>query len=140
MNLANLMRSHLYSTMATLKIGMDILLKEESVKLDKILGHGGLFKTKGVAQSFLAAAVNAPVSVMETAGEGGAWGMALLASYRKNKKSGESLEDFLDNKVFDGMKTETLYPDPVTAEGFERYIARYKSGLTAVRKAVADLK
>lgn len=139
-NLANLMRSHLYSTMATLKIGMDVLLKEEEVKIDKILGHGGLFKTKGVAQNFLAAAVNAPVSVMETAGEGGAWGMALLASYKLNKKSGESLEDFLSLNVFDGMASETVSPDPVISDGFERYIERYKSGLTAVRKAVTDFQ
>lgn len=119
---------------------MDVLLKEEEVKIDKILGHGGLFKTKGVAQNFLAAAVNAPVSVMETAGEGGAWGMALLASYKLNKKSGESLEDFLSLNVFDGMESETVSPDPVISDGFERYIERYKSGLTAVRKAVTDFQ
>lgn len=139
-NLANLMRSHLYSTMATLKVGLDIMLKEEGVKLDSILGHGGLFKTKGVGQGFLAAAINAPVSVMETAGEGGAWGMAILASYLINKEEGESLADYLDNKVFADMKKETMDPDPVAVEGFNRYIERYKAGLNVERCAVTALK
>ena len=99
-NLANFMRTHLYTALGALKVGADILFKEEGVKLDKILGHGGLFKTKGVGQRIMAAAMNVPVSVMETAGEGGAWGIALLASYMRNKEEGETLPDFLDSRVF----------------------------------------
>mgnify|MGYP000721347920 CR=1 FL=1 len=94
------MRSHLFTSVGALKLGMDILLKEEGVVVDKILGHGGFFKTKGVGQKVMAAAVNAPVSVMETAGEGGAWGIALLAAYRKNKAEGESLASYLEEQVF----------------------------------------
>jgi sugar (pentulose or hexulose) kinase len=99
-NLANFMRVNLQSALGAMKIGMDILLKEENVKLDKMLGHGGLFKTEGVAQSYMAAAVNAPVSVMDTAGEGGAWGISLLASYYLNKNEGQSLEAYLDKNIF----------------------------------------
>jgi len=139
-NLANLMRSHLYSTMATLKIGLDILLKEENVKIDSITGHGGLFKTKGVGQGFLAAAIDAPVSVMETAGEGGAWGMAILAAYAVNKEEGESLSDYLDNRIFATMKKETMNPDPAVVDGFDRFIDRYKDGLVVERRAVTALK
>ena len=139
-NLPNVMRSMVYSAMSTLKVGLDILLKEEGVKLDSILGHGGLFKTKGVAQSFLAAAIDAPVSVMETAGEGGAWGMAVLAAYVVGKEEGESLEDYLDNKVFAGMAKETLSPDEKAVAGFNAYIERYKSGLAVERTAVTALK
>jgi sugar (pentulose or hexulose) kinase len=101
-NLANFMRVHLFSALGALKIGMDILLNEENIQIDKILGHGGLFKTKGVGQRVMAAVMNAPVSVMETAGEGGAWGIALLASFMTNGEENESLEDYLDKKVFVG--------------------------------------
>ena len=103
-NLANFMRTHLYTSLGALKVGMDILLKEEQVQIDKILGHGGLFKTKGVGQGILAAAIDTPVSVMETAGEGGPWGMALLASYMLNKESDETLAHYLSEKVFAGNK------------------------------------
>ena len=96
------MRVNLFTSLGALKTGMDILLKEEGVRLDKILGHGGLFKTKGVGQKLLAGAIDTPVSVMETAGEGGAWGIAVLASYLVNKEAGESLEDYLNHKVFAG--------------------------------------
>ena len=109
--LANFMRTHLYAALATLKIGMNILLDEEGVKVDQILGHGGLFKTKGVGQSIMAAALNAPVAVMETAGEGGAWGIALLAGYMADKAEGETLEDYLDNRIFAGKLGETVQPD-----------------------------
>ena len=102
LSLANFMRVHLYTALGALKTGLDILLKEENVKLDKILGHGGLFKTKGVGQKIMAGAVGVPVSVMETAGEGGAWGIALLASYMVNKAENETLDDYLNNKVFAG--------------------------------------
>ena len=110
MNLANFMRTHLYASLATLKIGCDILFKEEKVKVDTLYGHGGLFKTKGVGQQILADAVNAPVSVMSTAGEGGAWGIALLAAYLVDKKDGETLDEFLDNRVFAGNEGSTLDP------------------------------
>lgn len=104
MNLANFMRTHLYASLATLKIGCDILFKEEKVKVDTLYGHGGLFKTKGVGQSILAAAMDALVAVMETAGEGGPWGMAVLAAYMVNKADGEPLEKYLSDRVFNGEK------------------------------------
>lgn len=139
-NLANFMRAHLFTALGALKIGLDILLKNEGVKVDRILGHGGLFKTKGVGQKILAAAMNAPVSVMETAGEGGAWGMAVLASYMKNKADGETLDDYLNNKVFAGMEALEETPDAKDVEGFDRFIERYKAGLTIERAAVENLK
>ncbi len=135
-NLANFMRVNLYTALGALKVGLDILLKEEGVKLDQILGHGGLFKTKGVGQSIMAAAMNAPVSVMETAGEGGAWGIALLASYMKNKEAGESLDDYLNNHVFSGYEAETIAPDAADVKGFDEFIVRYKAGLDIERAAV----
>ena len=133
------MRASLYSSVATLKLGCDIMLKDEGVAVDRVLGHGGLFKTKGVGQSILAAALNAPVSVMETAGEGGAWGMALLAAFLKY--SGElSLSKFLDEKVFAGMKAETLEPDAKAVEGFNAYIETFKKALEVEKAAIASLK
>jgi sugar (pentulose or hexulose) kinase len=136
MNLANFMRTHLFSSLGALKIGLDILMKTEGVQLDKILGHGGLFKTEKVGQSYMAAAINAPVTVMETAGEGGAWGIALLASYMINKSEGESLADYLDNKVFAGMPGVTLEPNPKDVEGFNEFIKRYSKGLPIERAAI----
>ena len=138
-NLANFMRVHLYSAFATLKIGNDILFKEEGVEADKILGHGGIFKTKGVAQQILADALNTPISVMETAGEGGAWGIAVLAAYMVTKADGESLADYLDNKVFAGEKGEELAPDAEGVKGFDAFIERYKAGLEAEKAAVATV-
>ena len=138
--LANFMRSHLYSSLATLKIGMDILFKEEKVELDELMGHGGLFKTKGVGQSIMAAAANVPVTCMETAGEGGPWGMALLASYMLNKAEGEELADYLAEKVFAGQKGETLAPDAADVEGFDRFIDVYKAGLAAERAIIDAMK
>ena len=135
-NLANFMRTHLYAALATLKIGLDILLKEEKVKVDRIYGHGGLFKTKGVGQQILADAVNAPVSVMSTAGEGGAWGIALLAAYLVDKKDGETLDEFLDNRVFAGNEGSTLDPKPEGVEGFNKFMDRYLKGLPIERAAV----
>lgn len=139
-NLANFMRVHLFTALGALKIGMDILLKQESVKLNEILGHGGLFKTKGVGQSIMAAALNVPVSVMETAGEGGAWGIALLASYMINKSENETLEEYLGQKVFAGQTGVTMSPDPKDVAGFEQFMLRYKSGLAIERAAVDFLK
>ena len=138
-NLANFMRSHLFTALGALKVGMDILLKEEHVEIDKILGHGGLFKTAGVGQSILAAAINTPVSVMETAGEGGPWGMALLASYMVNKKEGESLAEYLDNAVFAGNAGTSMDPVPEDVEGFETFIERYKKGIEIEQSALANL-
>lgn len=139
-NLANFMRVNLFTSLGALKTGMDILLKEEGVKLDKILGHGGLFKTKGVGQNLLAGAINTPVTVMETAGEGGAWGIAVLASYLVNKEEGETLEAYLDNKVFAGQKGETVEPDEKDVKGFDQFMERYKEGLAIERAAVEHLK
>ncbi len=136
---ANLMRSLLYSALATLKIGNDILMKKEHVAVDTLFGHGGFFKTKGVGQQILADALNAPVSVMETAGEGGPWGMALLAAYMVRKEENESLGDFLKNKVFHGDAGETLKPIPENVEGFDRFLARYQAGLEAEAAAVRTL-
>lgn len=134
-NLANFMRMHIYSAMAALKIGNDILLKEEGVKLDKIYGHGGLFKTKGVGQKIMAAALKTPVAVMETAGEGGAWGIALLASYMKNKAAGQTLADFLNENVFAGQDVSTEYPDADDVAGFDRFIERYRMGMPIEKAA-----
>lgn len=134
--LANFMRTHLYASLATLKIGCDILFKEEHVKVDTIYGHGGLFKTEGVGQSILAAAMDAPVAVMETAGEGGPWGMALLASYMVQKDAGETLEHYLSEKVFGGEKGTVLQPDAADVKGFDAYIAVYKTALAAEKAAV----
>jgi sugar (pentulose or hexulose) kinase len=138
-NLANFMRVNLQSALGAMKIGMDILLKDEGVKLDKMLGHGGMFKTEGVAQRYMSAAVNAPVSVMETAGEGGAWGIALLASYRLNKNKGQSLENFLDENIFVKQKEKVIEASPKDIEGFERFMERYKQGLAIERAAVENL-
>lgn len=136
-NLANFMRSHLFTALGALKVGMDILLKEEGVEIDSILGHGGLFKTKGVGQGILAAAINTPVSVMETAGEGGPWGMALLASYMIHKEEGETLGEYLTKKVFAGAQGTSMEPDPKDVEGFEVFIERYKKGI-AIEQAAVD--
>lgn len=138
-NLANFMRTHLYTCMGALKIGMDILLKDEGVVVDKLLGHGGLFKTKGVGQKFMAGAMNAPVAVMETAGEGGAWGIAVLGAYMKNREDGESLSDYLENKVFAGQQGVQMDPDPADVAGFEAFMERYKKGLAIERAAVENM-
>lgn len=138
-NLANFMRVHLFTSLGALKTGLDILLKEEGVQVDEILGHGGLFKTKGVGQSILAAAIDAPVSVMETAGEGGAWGIALLASYMVNKGADESLAAFLNEQVFAGQKGEKMDPVAKDVEGFNAFMKRYSAGLAIERAAVESI-
>ena len=139
-NLANFMRVHLYTSLGALKTGMDILLKKEHVKVDSILGHGGLFKTKGVGQRILAGAMNAPVSVMETAGEGGAWGIALLASYMRCRQEGETLDAYLANKVFAGDKGTRMEPVKEDVEGFEAFMKRYAEGLAIEKAAVEHMK
>ena len=136
--LANFFRAQLYSTMSTLKIGMDILA-EEGVAIDSLTGHGGLFKTPVVGQSYMAAACSAPVACMETAGEGGPYGMALLAAYRLNRSGEERLEDFLSGRVFAGVSGSTLQPDPAAVEGFNAYIRRYKALLEVEKTAVEKL-
>lgn len=138
-SLANFMRTHLYTSLGALKIGLDILLKEEGVKVDSITGHGGLFKTKGVGQRFLAAAMDAPITVMDTAGEGGAWGMAVLASYMIHKGEGETLDDYLNNRVFAGQSGSTMEPDKNDVKGFDEFIERYKAGLAVERAAVESI-
>lgn len=139
LSLPNFARSVLYSTMATLRIGMDILFERENVKVDTLMGHGGLFKTEGVGQKLMAGAMNAPVTVMSTAGEGGAWGMALLAAYLVEKNPGETLESFLAERVFANNDGTTLAPDKDDVAGFNAYIARYKNGLAVERAAVETL-
>ncbi len=138
--LANFMRTHLYSSLAALKAGLDLLFKEEEVKVDEMFGHGGLFKTKGVGQRIAAAAMNTPVSVMETAGEGGAWGIALLASYMQNKKEKESLQEFLNQTIFNGQAGSKMEPVEEDVEGFENFMKRYMAGLSIEHAAVTSLK
>jgi sugar (pentulose or hexulose) kinase len=137
--LSNFMRTQLFSSLGALRIGMDILFDQEKVKLDQLLGHGGFFKTREVGQRMMAAAMNVPVSVMETAGEGGAWGIALLASYMFHKTAGETLESYLANKVFSGEQGSTIQPDPKDVQGFEMFMERYKKGLSIERAAVDGL-
>jgi sugar (pentulose or hexulose) kinase len=140
LSLANFMRALLFSTMGTLKLGMDILTEKEQVRLDGLLGHGGLFKTRGVGQKLVAAALNVPVSVMESAGEGGAWGIALLAAYLRQKGGGETLEAYLGRKVFAGNAGERAEPDAEDVRGFGAFMARYTEGLAIERAAVEHLK
>ncbi len=135
-SLANFMRTQMYAAIGVLKIGNDVLFKEEKVNVDRITGHGGYFTTKGVGQRFLAAALNSPISVMETAGEGGAWGIALLASYLINKEAGQDLAAFLDEKVFAGNTGTELQPSPEDVAGFDTYIESYKKGLEIEKAAV----
>lgn len=138
--LANFMRTHLYTSLGALKIGMDILFSQENVKLDQLLGHGGYFKTKEVGQKMMAAAMNVPVSVMKTAGEGGAWGIALLAAYMQNNSRKEPLEVYLTKKVFVSENILTIAPDPADEEGFATFMRLYKKGLVIERAAVEGLR
>ena len=139
MNMANFMRTQIYASLETLKAGMDIMAKE-NVPIDEVYGHGGLFKTEGVGQNLLAAAIHAPVTVMETAGEGGAWGIALLAEYAILRGEGESLEDYLRDHVFAGMKKLTVAPDPEDEKGFDRYMEQFMRCIPAQKAAVEGLK
>jgi len=137
-NLGNFMRNLLFSAIGTLKLGMDILTEKEDVQLEQLLGHGGFFKTKGVGQRLMAAALNVPVSVMESAGEGGAWGIALLAAYLNRKN--ETLEEFLANQVFASAKAERVTPDPNDSKGFDAFMIRYKQGLPIMKSAIESLE
>ena len=136
--LANFIRTHLFSALCALRTGLNILMDEEGVAVDEIRGHGGFFKTAAVGRRMMAAATGVPVSVLETAGEGGAWGIALLASYMIQKKNGESLPEFL-KQVFAGSMGDAVAPDPVDAAGFNRFFARYHKGLAVERAAVEFL-
>lgn len=138
--LANFMRTHLYSALATLKIGVDILLKEEQVTVDSLMGHGGLFKTPVVGQQMLAAAMNAPVTVMDTASEGGAWGMAILAAYEQEKAANESLSTYLNDKIFAGQTGSSIEPKAEDVAGFDVFLEKYKATLPAERAAIAGLR
>lgn len=135
-NLANFMRVHLYTALGALKCGLDILLKKEHVRVDCIYGHGGLFKTKGVGQRILAAAMDAPVAVMDTAGEGGAWGIALLAEYMVCKDADETLDAYLNQRIFAGRTGTTMAPDSADVAGFDRFIELYKAGLPIEEAAI----
>ena len=138
--LANFMRTHLFTSLGALKTGLDILLQEEKVIVDRIFGHGGLFKTKGVGQRILAAAMDAPVSVMETAGEGGAWGIALLASYMVHKREEQTLADYLSHQVFGGETGVCIEPDQKDVDGFNQFMERYRAGLAIERAAVEVMR
>ena len=138
-NLANLMKSHLYTSLGAVKLGMDILTEKENVKVDRIMGHGGFFKTPGVGQRYLSAAVNAPVTVMSTATEGGAWGIALLAAYLIDKKENEDLASYLDERIFKEMQGETIQAGPEEVEGFKVFMERYKKGLSIENAAITAM-
>lgn len=138
-NLANFMRVHLFAAFAALRLGMDILTQKEQVKIDGILAHGGLFKTPLVGQKMCAAALNVPVSVMSTAGEGGAWGMAILASFMVNKEQRETLTDYLATKVFKHEEGQAVYPDRSDVNGFALFMERYTKGLAIEQAAVEHL-
>ena len=140
MNLANFMRVQLYASLGALKTGLDILVKEEHVGIDKMMGHGGFFKTKEVGQRFMVSAVGAPVSIMETAGEGGAWGIALLTSYMKWKNKGECLQEYLNRRIFTGQDEVVVKPNVKDIEGFETFMKRYQAGLSIERAAVNTMK
>lgn len=140
LNLANFMRTQLLSALVTLKIGLDILRKEENVPVEKLYGHGGFFKTPEVGQRMLSAAVNAPVSIMETAGEGGPYGMALLAAYRIRKKPGQRLSDYLDNEVFRKAKVSTLMADAEDVRGFQEFLEQYQKSLPVEKAAIETME
>jgi sugar (pentulose or hexulose) kinase len=137
--LANFMRTHLYAALSSLKVGTNILMNEEGVKVDRIYGHGGFFKTKGVGQSILAAALNVPVAVMKTAGEGGAWGIALLAGYMADKAQGNTLEEYLTQRIFAGKVGECVDPKPEDVESFNAYIKRFCEAIPVERAAVEHI-
>ncbi len=137
-SLANFMRVQLFTCFGALKTGFKIL-ENENVEIDKILGHGGFFKTPLVGQSVLAAAMNAPVSVMETAGEGGAWGVSVLAAYAVNKEIGETLPDYLDNKIFASQNMTTVDPDEAIVKSFNNFMISYEKGLAVEKAAVESL-
>jgi len=136
--LANFMRAHLYASLCALRAGLNILTEEEGAALTEIRGHGGFFKLPGVGQRIMAAATHSPVSVLSNAGEGGAWGMALLAAFAVRENKNENLEAFL-RKVFAGQTCEPVHPDPEDVAGFNAFYERYHRGLAIERAAVLAL-
>lgn len=138
-NLANFMRVHLYTSLGAVKLGLNILMEHEQVKVERIMGHGGFFKTKGVGQRYLAAAMEAPVTVMDTASEGGAWGIALLAAFLQTRDEDESLETYLDEKIFANLSGETIEPTEEDIEGFRKFMERYVAGLAVEKAAVESM-
>ena len=136
--LENFMRTHLFTSLCALRTGLNILMEEENVKVDEIMGHGGFFKTPEVGQKIMAAAANTPISVLETAGEGGAWGIAILAAYMARKNKDETLPAFLE-QVFDGSMSKAVKPDPTDVKGFQSFFDRYHKGLPIERAAVGNL-
>lgn len=135
-NLANFMRTHLFTALSSLRVGMEVLLKAEQVQLDSMFAHGGLFKTRGVAQRYLAAAINAPVSVGDIAGEGGAWGIALLAAFARDRVEGQRLDEYLNSRAFANAALETIEPDATDVAGFDAYVSRFVRGLPIEKTAV----
>ena len=135
-NLANVARTQLFASLATLRIGMDVLQKEEGVRLDRMFAHGGLFKTKGVAEHFLAAAIDTPVSVGDVAAEGGAWGIAVLAAFLARHAAGQNLADFLNEEVFAGSDLQTVQPIPADVAGFETFVQRFVTALPVEKAAI----
>ena len=138
-NLANFMRAHLYTSLGAVRMGMDFLTRDEGIQIDRLMGHGGMFKTPGVAQRYLSAAISAPVTVMETAGEGGAWGIALLGAYKNCRKPGETLQDYLNTRVFAGLPETTLMASEEEQAGFEKFMKAYKAGIALERVAIDTL-
>ncbi|WP_448614749.1 xylulokinase [Modestobacter sp. URMC 112] len=138
-DLATFMRTHLFASLATLRIGMDVLQRTERVRLDRMFAHGGLFRTKGVAQRFLAAAIDTPVSVGDVAAEGGAWGIAVLAAFGTGRAPGQDLADYLETAVFAGASQQTVEPDPADVAGFDEFMQRYVAALPVERAAVAHV-
>ena len=137
--LANFIRVQLFTALGALRTGLDILFDKENVQVDAITGHGGFFKTKRVGQKIMAAATHTPIAVLETAGEGGAWGIALLASYMTNKSEGETLDTFLEDRVFASATRDLVQPDASDVAGFNTFMKRYDKGLAIERAAVANL-
>ena len=140
MNLANFMRTHLYTALGALKAGNDILMKEEGVQADYFYGQGGFFKVRGAGDRVMAAALNTEIRMMETAGEGGPWGQAILASFMLEKEDGEGLEDYLANKVFKEGKVESCMPNAEDVKGFDKFMEDYLAVLPAERAACETLK
>lgn len=138
--LANFMRVTLFTALGALKTGMNILIRKENVRVDRITGHGGWFNAKGSGQQIMAAALGVPVSVMSTAGEGGPWGEAILADYMLHKGNGESLESYLESRVFNGVEGTSMDPKPEDVKGFDGFLARYTKGLPIERAAIDALK
>lgn len=140
MSLANFMRTQIYSALATLKLGMDTLILEEGVSIKQIVGHGGFFKTAHVGQQMMADALNSSISVTQSAGEGGPWGMALLASYLINKEAEENLEDFLSDKVFSQQQSHAVKPQKEGQAAFKDFLLRYKKLLKVEKSAVSHMQ